>query len=133
MVRQVLFWSSKCQRLDGSPYSATPADTLLRSFLRCISQHSIPKHVRIDNAKNFKSVSKRLTHILHIPKVQHFLAYSFWILPRESSCVDPVVHEVKTDFPAVSNRLENSSFANTKAINSVAVKQLQHYDLDINK
>ena len=47
--------------------------------------------------------------------------------------VDPDTHEVKTDFLAVNDILENSSSANAETIKSVVVKQLSDCDLDINK
>ena len=50
------------------------ADAFPRSFRRFISRRGKPKQVRSDNAKNFKSASKRLSRLLDIPEVQQFLA-----------------------------------------------------------
>ena len=46
--------------------------------------------------------------------------------------VDQDTYEVKTDFLAVNDILESSTFANAETIKSV-VKQLSDCDLDINK
>lgn len=64
--------SSRAVHLDITPDLS--ADAFLRRFRRCISRRGIPKHVRSDNAKNFQSVSKRLSRLFDLPEVQQFLA-----------------------------------------------------------
>lgn len=64
--------SSRAVHLDITPDLS--ADAFLRSFRRFISRRGIPKRVRSDNAKNFKSASKKLSRLLDIPEVQQFLA-----------------------------------------------------------
>ena len=63
--------SSRAVHLDLTP--DLTAHAFLRSFRRFVSRHGIPCLIRSDNAKTFKSASKRLVTLLDLPKVQQFM------------------------------------------------------------